>query len=1289
MTDLPMDPGLEQASAPKDAPGSAPASQKKSDRSLLGCLSQIAIALLVLLLVLAGLVAFLVGTTAGGRIVLSVAEGFLPDEITAEIETFDGRLIDRFELQGVTFRVPTFEAEADRITVHWKGRGILQKKVHVRSLVVEGLDMRVIEPGPDSLPDELEPRPQGEPKPPLSDLPVALSFDSLLVLGGFFEAPEAVRVTGIQGRISGRRRAVPGRVDDYRISASAHVDLPDFTSAEARLYGAGSMTGVQVDSVFLELLEGQAVAEGAVTWWPGITWDLIVEADEVELASLLPDPEEWPGQLSLRGSATGGVQDGELELQAAIDTVYGVVRDERLRGRLDVRLLGEEIELPTARISWGPARVTASGTAGEVLNLEFDAIVPDLGLVMPGAAGSLTANGRATGPRDTPRLRGSVRAIDLVVDEVVAASVTGDVDLDLAGPLQADLVALSLVVAEQELDSAHVVLSGSRERHELELMAAGPGLAIDVSAAGGLDAADRWSGIVDTVHLAADSIGTWELTAPAALTLGPGAAAGPGDEASSGDEFGVQFEQICVESPPAARICAEGAIGGDVTRLTGTVDSLRVQRFAAFMPEGYAGHAGVDAVIDIERDAGGVLTGEIDVRTTEGSVTLPFGRDQESGEKSSTLYFEPIVLAAASSDEGSSGQLDLLVTDSAGTRLLRVDGELDSPFALREPSDFATLDDQPFSARLEVAVDDLELFSASVLPRWNAWGSFHASAQLEVDADGGLVGTLSAATDSMRLQNTVREQAWRLELDPARLDARVGPDGLTGELELEVIAVGEGPLLEASGRIRMPQLTSLDVNPEEQPVEASLSVHAGDMYFIEAFLPEVTEASGSFELESQIGGTLAELTVDGQANLADGSALIPILGLRLTDIQFAATGRPAGGIDLEGQVRSGEGILTLTGRSERYPTAESPTRMTIRGERFQVIDAPEISLVAEPSLDLAFDGSKLSVTGEVRIPRSRLGIPDIPETAVTPSQDVVFVGDTLTERDYPLPLEADIRVILGDDVFFSGFGFSSALAGQVNITQAAGEQPRGRGEVWFVNGTFRQLGQELRIDPGRLLFNGPIDNPGVDAQAFVRATDGTEAGFRVRGTVQNLDVTTYSVPPRSDSDVMAYILFGRPMSETTGDQGSQATNAATILGANMLAMSLAPSVGLDEARVETGTQQNQAQFVVGKYLSPRLYVGYGIGIYEPISTLRLRYLLTARWTIEAITGDQQSADVLWRIETGGPKLEQLEQTAEDAEDPEGAEGAPGAADPGAAPPAVPDRDTATDPASDTETASGG
>ena len=579
------------------------------------------------------------------------------------------------------------------------------------------------------------------------------------------------------------------------------------------------------------------------------------------------------------------------------------------------------------------------------------------------------------------------------------------------------------------------------------------------------------------------------------------------------------------------------------------------------------------------------------------------------------------------------------MTDSTGVRLLDVLGSVDSPVAIRSLRDLYGVSGQPVSAHLEIEADDLLLLTDGVLPQWDVSGSFRAGLDLAVDPDGRLNGHLAAATDSMVMRNTVRGQGWTLVVDPARLEADIGPEGLTGELDLSLGLPGEGDLLTATGRVSLPRLTSLDVVPEEQPVDGTLEVRLDDLALIQAFLIQVSEARGSFALTTRLAGTLADLTVDGEATLSDGYALVPTAGLELTDIQLAASGRPEGTIEINGQVRSGDGLLTLTGKSERYPSAEAPSVFRVQGDRFLVLDIPQVNLLAAPDLDLEFDGTRARLTGNVAIQRGRLGFPDIPPSAVTPSEDVVIVGDSITEGKPRIPVTTDITVTLGDDVFFSGFGFSSNLAGDIRITQESGEEPMGRGEVRFINGTYRSFGQELRIDPGRLLFRGPISDPAVDARAFVRASDGTEAGFRIGGTVQKLDVSTYSVPPKSESDVMAYILFGRSMNQTTGSEGAEASNYAAVLGANMLAMSLAPSLGLDEARIDTGSSQNKAQLVVGKYLSPKLYIGYGVGIYEPISTLRLRYLLTARWSIEAITGDQQSTDVLWRIETGGPKLE--------------------------------------------------
>jgi len=1198
----------------------------------------IGIGLLALVLILVGIGAYLVGTTPGGRTVLSLAEGFLPDSVTVGVERFEGRLIGRFSLEGVRLTHPAVDASVERIELDWRGLGILRRQAHVRSLVVDGAEIRLTgaDSGADSL--DTEPEPDSGAGPPLANLPVALSFDSIIVRDARVTTADSMRVAGADLRIAGPGRDGPatlglatstaGTPEAYRLDAAARLEAPELAGADIALSGAGSNVDFQLDSVGVRALEGHARASGDLTWWPAISWELELEADSLAPAPLLPEPEQWPGRISLRGESTGRIDEsGALELTAAIDTIYGELRGETLSGRFEARVADPEIELSAARIAWGPARVEASGDAGETLDLAFDAEVPDLGLLLPGAAGSLTASGRASGPRDLPRISATVQADGIVTDAASATSVSGEVDVDLAGPLQADLFALGVGVAGRDLDSVRLGLTGRRADHALRLSASGPRADLELGATGSLDDDGQWAGSLDTLSFRADTIGSWALEAPAAVSVGPG----------------VEFEELCLRSDPA-RVCAAGASDEAGLRLDATIDSLRLERFASLMPEGYEVEAGIDVVIDLEQPANGAVTGTIDLRTTSGSFALP----ERGPDGRRRLRFEPIVFSVTSADSGSVGEVDLVLTDSEGAALVRVEGEVDSPFALRQPEDLAALDAQSFSARAEVAVDDLEMFSAYALPKWDAWGSFRAFVELQVDEAGALTGTLEAAADSMSLRNTVRQQAYLLALDPFRVEARVGPEGLTGEADLVVSEAGSEPLFVAHGEIRMPELTSLTIVPAEQPVDALLSLRVEDLYFVEAFFPEVSEVGGNFVLESRVGGTLEELAVDGTANLADAYAVIPLLGLELREIRLDAASTAEGEIRLDGQVSSGEGTLTLTGVSEHYPSAEDPSTFQIRGENFQVLDAPEIRVAASPSLDLAFDGSTLKFTGDVTIPSALIGIPDLPESAVMPSEDVVIVGDTATERSAVVPLEVDITLTLGDDVYFDGFGLDAQLVGGLNITQQAGADPRGRGEIRMINGTFRQLGQELRIDPGRLIFNGPIDDPAIDARAFVRATDGTEAGFRVGGTVQNLALDTYSNPPKTESDIMSYILFGRPMSQTSGSEGNQASNAAALLGANMLAMSLAPSIGLDEARVETGTQQNKAQLVVGKYLSPKLYVGYGIGLYEPISTLRLRYLLNSRWSIEAITGDQQSTDLLWRIERGGPTEEDLAREADEA-----------------------------------------
>jgi translocation and assembly module TamB len=60
--------------------------------------------------------------------------------------------------------------------------------------------------------------------------------------------------------------------------------------------------------------------------------------------------------------------------------------------------------------------------------------------------------------------------------------------------------------------------------------------------------------------------------------------------------------------------------------------------------------------------------------------------------------------------------------------------------------------------------------------------------------------------------------------------------------------------------------------------------------------------------------------------------------------------------------------------------------------------------------------------------------------------------------------------------------------------------------------------------------------------------------------------------------------------------------------------------------------ETNTALVLGKFLSPRLFISYGISLTESINTLKLRYTLSDRWILKTEAGENQSADVEYSIE---------------------------------------------------------
>jgi translocation and assembly module TamB len=84
-------------------------------------------------------------------------------------------------------------------------------------------------------------------------------------------------------------------------------------------------------------------------------------------------------------------------------------------------------------------------------------------------------------------------------------------------------------------------------------------------------------------------------------------------------------------------------------------------------------------------------------------------------------------------------------------------------------------------------------------------------------------------------------------------------------------------------------------------------------------------------------------------------------------------------------------------------------------------------------------------------------------------------------------------------------------------------------------------------------------------------------------------------------------------------------------GGALLAGEMSRYVGLDEVAFEAGADR-EASLVLGKFLSPRLYIGYGISLTDSINTFKLRYTVGDRWEVRGEAGEEQSVDIEYKID---------------------------------------------------------
>jgi translocation and assembly module TamB len=492
----------------------------------------------------------------------------------------------------------------------------------------------------------------------------------------------------------------------------------------------------------------------------------------------------------------------------------------------------------------------------------------------------------------------------------------------------------------------------------------------------------------------------------------------------------------------------------------------------------------------------------------------------------------------------------------------------------------------------------------SLRPRGNAWeGAFKVAS-----AEGGI-----------RLGDNARGELVRY--DHFSVNVEMQPNSIKGYL---------GVGFQGDGFIDAKVQTAWEPGAA---LNGELYLNMSRLYWMELFSPDLVRPNGLIEGHVSLRGTRAQPTLGGEAKLSNFTGELPALGLTLSEGKADFIAQPDGSARIGASANTGgEGVLRVDGGLSWFGDAQ-PLQLHIFGDNVLLSNTSELRLVGNPDLDFTLAGTAMALSGRVHVPEAYLDLERL-DRGTSVSEDIVVLDPVDPEEGPASPLDMDLTISLGNKVKMSGFGLKGALTGKMQVRAIPGREMTANGGL-DVTGRYKAYGQDLTITDGQLLWNhGIVSDPRINIRAERQIGEVT-AGIHVTGRAQAPRVDVWSNPAMSQSESLAYLVLGRSLSMASSDQAQQvnAASAALSAGSGLLAAQVGAKLGLDDAGVSQSRALGGSVIGVGKYITPKLYIGYGVSLVGSGSVLTLKYLLRRGFDVEIESSTVENrGSVNWRKE---------------------------------------------------------
>jgi translocation and assembly module TamB len=354
-------------------------------------------------------------------------------------------------------------------------------------------------------------------------------------------------------------------------------------------------------------------------------------------------------------------------------------------------------------------------------------------------------------------------------------------------------------------------------------------------------------------------------------------------------------------------------------------------------------------------------------------------------------------------------------------------------------------------------------------------------------------------------------------------------------------------------------------------------------------------------------------------------------------VRQAIDAQASGRLEASGRVKLPELEGVVQVQFVRFPLLQQRDRWAVGTGGANMVFSPK---------RVRLDGALVADAGYIDIAR-----PTVPAL----SDDVIVVRAVDAPRRTAEPRVAfdfDFGIDLGPAFVLLGSGVDTRLVGALRVRHEGRGVIRATGTVEARDGTYEGYGQKLAIERGRINFQGPIDNPGLDILALRKGLP-VEVGVTITRTAANPLVRLYSDPPQPDFEALSWLVLGRPAEASRGDNVALARAAIGLLGGGGegVPTQLARRLGIDEFSIRTADVAGSGSLLprqsvagrvrgdagtlggeivtIGKRLSDELTLSYERATTGTTNVVQLSYRLTQRLSVIARAGTESALDLVY------------------------------------------------------------